>query len=272
MRTISIAVGFVLGVASLAAAQDGLTQRERDYAARLAGALTPQSEFTVRPVEFTYPTEEVALDGEPPRSAPVVKGLAVEVDGLTVERLRFETPEQAQAIADRMLNGDIGLRPVTGELRGNQLVLIHGQAVKDPERVDAMLRSAWQGLPTPKGTERADASFTQLEDGSVALTTRVPGPLRESIDRALEAAREREAATKANPEQATITTTPTSAHIAFPSGFRAGLQADDDGASIYTVDSKESKATETVMKRHLAALGGHPARGAASFLEGLLGD
>lgn len=278
MRMLSLLTLSVLGFASGATAQDALSARERDYAGRLAGDLGASSEYTVRRLEFQYSAAD-AIDAatlvSPGSSAPaspappMVRGVSVEMDALTVERLRFETPEQAQEVTDRLLNGDLdGMRPITGELRGNQLVLIHGDAVKDPANARRMLERAWKGLPAPKA--KPDAAFTQLEDGSVALTTRVDGPLRESIDRALAAAHEREAAARENPESGTITTTPSSARVAFPSGFQAVLQADGQGASLYTVQSKASD--EAAMKRHLEALGGHPTQGAAKILERLFGD
>jgi hypothetical protein len=264
----------VLGLADVSAAQDTLSGRERAYGSRLAGALDPESDFTVRRVEFAYfeanavVEEIVAARPETQRAprpgTPMVKGVAVDMDGLVVERLRFETPEQAQAMAANMLNGDIaGRRPVTGELRGNQLVLVHGDAVTDPERAKEILGQVWDGLPAPKQT---DASFTQLEDGSIALRTSIDGPLRDSIDRALAAAHEREAAAQQDPARGTITTTPTTAQVSFPSGFRAGLQADQDGASVYTANAA---ASEDAMKRHLEALGGHPSRGAVKILQDL---
>lgn len=268
MRTWITAVA-LLGLAGVSTAQDPLSKREQDYAAALADAAGQAGEFTARRLLFEHgpfgrvETITPERPDEPTPPPRMVNGVSVELDGLTVERLRFETPEQAQEHTDALLNGDLaGQRPLTGELRGNQLVVVHGDAVKDPDMAKRMTEAAWQGLPA---RDTADAAFTQLEDGTTAATTSLPdGALRASIDKALRSAREHEARAREGVE---ITTTPTSAQIAFPSGMRARVQSDAQGASVWVARSPEGVE---VARNHLTALGGHPAVGTARVMEDML--
>lgn len=249
----------LLGFANAVTAQDPnpLSPRELRYVSTVAGDLDPDASFKAKRVEFTHqPVMMIAPIGgpDPAPVGPKVNGLQVQVDGgATVERLRFETPAQAQEYADWLLNGEVkGTRPLTGELRGNQLVLVSGPAVDDPAQVERALETAWKVLPAPGAT---DAAFTQLADGSVAVsTTLTDGPLRGSIDRAMTAARERDAKDLPNDG---ITTTETTADVAFASGFRAKVQVDEQGASVYTSTTAEGVEK---MKQHFAAVGGHPSR------------
>lgn len=277
ISTVVVVSVSMFGLAHGAAAQEKLSQREKDYGAALARSLgkpkprVSRQQFEFGPVETIGATtgDRPVTRPQPPGGVPTVTGISVQMDDASVQRLRFQTPEQAQQHLDWLLKGDFpGSRPVTGELRGNQLVLVRGDEVNDPDAAKRMTAAAWEGLPAPDGPPQA--AFTQLEDGSMAVSTTLKdGALRESIDRAMSSARETQGKKL---EGVDIETTPTTAEIAFPSGFRAGLQSDEQGASVYTAKSPEAV---DAMKQHLAALGGHPASGAvegtAKIIEGLFG-
>jgi hypothetical protein len=236
-----------LALATASAAQDELSARERRYASALARELG-SSEHEVRRIQVEHGSASRVEDAA--NMGGSVPAILVHANDTTVARLRFETPEQAQAYANRLLTTDLGAS-YTGQLRGNQLVIVQGHAVHDPATAKRLTEAAWRGLPAPEGAP--EAAFTQLADGTIAVSTTLDdGPLRESIDKTLAAARARD---RANDPDDGITVTEDTAEVALPSGLRAGVQVDEQGASFFTSRTPDGL---DAAKEHLAALGGHP--------------
>lgn len=263
-----------VALAAPAAAQAPLSDRERAYGEAVARRL--EGTGATSRVQFPHvdptPAGIVGALGEPERprpAAPQVTGVRVDMPGLRVERLRFSSARQAQEHAAWILNEDgeptgdprFDERPVAVEVRGNQVVVVRGAALRDPAAVQRALGASWDGLPAPAAS---DAKFVSLDGpAAIALTTRLAdGPLRASVDKALEAAR------RSAGQPGVEMVSPDEARVALSSGLRAGLRGDARGASLHLSGTPEG---EQAMKDHLAALGGHPRPAASGPAAGTAG-
>lgn len=265
----------VFGAASTASAQPRPSAREQAYGRALAAALG-QSPGAVTRFETAH-GQHLSLGSRddsavPPR--PRVRGVQVDMPAVQVERLRFETAEQAQQHSRWLLDCDLPVpTPYVAELRGNQLVVVRGELARDPASARRALGAAWNGLPAPA---TSDATFADLGDG-LALTTTLPGgPLRAGVDDALAKARE----VSKRPDARGVELTADGARVQLDSGFTANLRSDAAGASLSTTTRPSE---ERAMSDYLAGLGGHPepraagatdqarSKGAARTVDGLFG-
>lgn len=201
----------------------------------------PLSDVTTMGMVDTMAPDVPAAPTSPARSEVI--GVRVDLDGVQVDRLRFESAAEAREYMARH-TGD-GTPPTYSELRGNQVLVAKGAPVRDPEFVKKLRRSAWQGLSAPHKT---DAMGVQA-DGDMALSTRqTEGPIWDSINKAVLAARER----ADNP--GIDLQTPDRALVSL-NNLRAQVQSDAAGASAWTTTNPDRAEA---IARHLEALGGHP--------------
>lgn len=252
-----IASGALIALFTLtgpAAAQEP-SARERAWRTRLEAAVGPVG-----------PIERVERVGSPGAVAQGVRSRAGEA---IVERLRFPSAAAAQEFLARTEHWSDG-RPVVGELRGDQVVLVHGDVVRDAALARAALDAAWSVAPAPAV---ADATFAHLGGNDLAVSTRLPeGPLRESIDQAL-AAIQRHGGPDA-------TSDAHSGDVRFDSGFQAHVRSDGDGAAAVTssrpggVDAMQGYLAALQPESAARSTPGTPAatEGAAGVLRRLFGQ
>ncbi|MCO5169383.1 MAG: hypothetical protein M9894_23820 [Planctomycetes bacterium] len=236
----------LLALAALAAPASAqpLSGRETIWAdgvrQELGGSARTQRFTLPRPVEEVVKSNDVA---RAPLKGPLAHGLRIVAGDDVVERLRFDSPRAAQeymASAAALEGPDA----VAGELRGGQVLLVRGPGAKDPARARALLDAGWKVLPV---AEQTDATFARLEDGGLALSTQLEsGPLRESVDKALDSIR-RGAGGGVTIEWAT----PGGAHVRFPSGYEAEVRSDPRGASALTSSRPDGVQA---MREYLAAV------------------
>ncbi|MCO5169283.1 MAG: hypothetical protein M9894_23310 [Planctomycetes bacterium] len=170
------------------------------------------------------PRERARTSGvELARGESVPLGVHARAEGAQVERLRFSSPAAAQEFLTTVDHWVLG-HPVAGELRGDQVVLVHGDMVRDAARTRAALDAAWSVAPA---AAEVDVTFAHLGGDDLAVTTRLPdGPLRRSIDAAL-------AAIHRSPGPG-MSSDPRSGEVRFDSGFHARVRSDGDGAMAVT--------------------------------------
>lgn len=222
-----------LSATAPAAAQEGLTlsRRERAYVERLGErfgevAIADKSRFTIAADGVVTDVTDAPSAATSP-GASEATSLLVRAGDTTIGRYKFDSPEQAQQEAVRVLEDPEGGRePLVGEVRGDQLLVLTGPAAKDPAAAREALDAAWQGLPA---ASRPDGTFALLGPHDVVLTTRLQeGPLRAAIDQVLAETRELEG-------RPGVTLTGTDAgQVKLESGFEAGFQAGEDGATLWT--------------------------------------
>jgi hypothetical protein len=254
----------VLGLAPSAYAQApaDVSARERAWGEQLGAALGKEASQVRRPKD--------AATGQ---TSGLTTWLRWEHGGTFagVTRLKFESPAAAQAYAHSVATGDQVKHDTALEVRGDQVVVVVGP-VTSPELVRTLTDAAWGGLPAPDGP--SDTALTRLRDGSVAITTHVDGPVRDSIQEDLSNAR----AIKAAWNSPNFTQdTPDS--MVYVEGVHARFEAGPDGASTAKASSAEGYAA---MRRHVDALREARSRdltsatqdaavGAANVIEGLFG-
>lgn len=246
----------LLALAALAAPASAqpLSGRETIWAQgvgqELGGSTWAQRFSIPRPVEGVVKNNDVA---RAPLKGPLAHGLRIGGGDDVVERLRFESPAAAQEYVASavVLEGREG---VAGELRGNQVLLVRGPSAKDPARARALLDAGWKVLPV---ADQTDATFARLDDGGLALsTTLADGPLRASVDKALDSLR-RNAGGDVQIEWAS----PRGARVRFPSGYEAEVRSDREGASAVT---SPGPGGVPAMREYLAAVQPPPADDAPS--------
>lgn len=167
-------------------------------------------------------------DGAPVRPVeptPMARGLLVRAGDTTIARYKFDSPEQAQAEARRVMEAppNENREPLVGEVRGEQVLVLSGEIAKDPAAAREALDAAWQGLPAAASP---DATFAVLGPRDLVLTTTLTdGPLRESVDQAIARAR-------ASADRPGFETTPDGARVGHGTdGLQADLSSGPQGAT-----------------------------------------
>lgn len=194
MKNVVTSLLLVLSAASIAQAQPArLSARERAYVDGLATRLGSASR--AERVGFLWtPTDEPgiadhveSLEG-PPEGGPRlhVSGLRVEAAGVIVRRLKLEDADAARLFAARSELGAEG--PLVGELRGDQVIFVHGEPVRDATFARRVLDAAWRDLPVLAPS--AEATFANLGEADLVLaTTTHQGPIAASVLHAFDTAR-----------------------------------------------------------------------------------
>lgn len=221
-------------------------------------------------------------DAEPEHVAPAVQVVlgptAGASAGLTLTRIKFPS----ERLARNHLGNEVfrlATKPVMAELRGDQLIMVEGEALRDPEVVRDLRKKMWKGLPTP--TPTPDAALTKLGGGTWAITTRLPAE-GDSLSQNLNYLRSDTTQYRKEPER--LADFAESNRVAKPRfAGRTGTLRTPEGTSFWLA---AGSVTPELMQQHLAALGGHPpagpqaespaqeeseARGAASVVNGLFG-
>ncbi|HBP23095.1 MAG TPA: hypothetical protein DEA08_35650 [Planctomycetes bacterium] len=215
----------------------GPTQQEQAYVEGLAGALeAPLAATNVVSVRFLAEPPSLTQASTPPgpNAYTTGRGLAVELEGLEVQRLRFRNPAEAQRYALYAVPTD--RHPMSVEVRGRQVVVIHGEGLADPERATELRAAAWDGLPAPEGPPSVAATY--LDDDQFFIENRTKDPeLRRAIQGALEAAEERQ---KAGVEGFEVDQS--GARIRLPSGFQSEIAQDGAAQRIWAAPSSEEAA------------------------------
>lgn len=213
----------------------GPSQQEQAYVEGLSGALeAPLAATNVVSVRFLNEAPSVTQASTPPGSNSYTtgRGLAVELDGLEVERLRFRNAAEAERYALYAVPTD--RHPMSVEVRGRQVVVIHGEGLADPEQAAEIREAAWDGLPAPEGPPSVAATYLDSDQFFIENRTKDP-ELRRAIERAVEAAEERQ---KAGVEGFEVDEN--GARINLPSGFQSEVEREGAVDRIWAAPNAEA--------------------------------
>jgi hypothetical protein len=232
-----------------------LSEREHLWAQGVARALQRQAggaqrvwraahEYDATRKMVSAPSASSAAHVPPQRR---VTGVSFCAGDLYVERVKFGSGVQAQAWARWLVEGMAGgPRPMIGEVRGDQLVLIGSPAVREAGFARAALAACWEGLPAP---DHVDARFGALAPVDHIVATRVPGPLRDLVEQVLAAEQQHQPREDGPP-------TPGRVRFSSPTGPNGGAAVTEGGASLYlTIDAARTTQARAWLVK---ALGGHP--------------
>lgn len=237
---------------------EGHSQREVSYAEHLGAALGGEARLVRLRLVWTPSADGLAgvLDLDVPFATAAwrARGVRVMLPGLVIDRLRFEDAAGAREFAGRAEVGQASQGPVAGELRGDQVVFVVGERVRDGAFARRALDLAWEVLPV---TAPREATFANLGGAELAaMTTAAVGPLATAIDHVDRAAR-----TAEEDGGTDVAVTRRGAHeleVRLAGGLTLAVHV---GADRRWVWSTSDPARAAAMPRYLAALVGQPARG-----------
>lgn len=274
MRSELVVVALLVGLAPAAVAQ---SPREEAYVQGLLARLDRdglEGAGDARSIRVDVDPQGVVLGEYPlaggpeanPMQAVAAQGLGLAVDlgdGVELKRLQFDSPEDAQRYLSQLQARDLGA-PVFAQVRGDQVVLVTGEAIKDPAFARLLSESVWDGLPAPA---EVDAGLTDLGRGQRVLTTRLrDGPVYDRIAELYEKAR-RVARNPIFHGTGVYMEGDNGLMIDYSPGHEAHLRVDDTGVSFWSTTTAENEAT---MQAHFDAQGAHPAvRGLRGALAGI---
>jgi hypothetical protein len=180
----------------------------------------------------------------PERQSRTSHSATVEMPGLSVERARFETKEDALNYALHV--ADLTQHPSLIEVRGNQVLMVQGDRLRDPAATAQVRQAAWNHLPAPAGEPQVMGVF--LGDQEFVLTSQSDDhELGEQLRAAMDAARQRT-------DRDGIQVQDDQARVELDNGFRARVDhsADGHGASWITYDPTRTEALDAYLDRLLA--------------------
>ena len=215
----------------------GPSQQEQAYVKGLSGALAAPLEATnVVSVRFLDEDPSRTQASTPPAADAYTtgRGLAIDMEGVEVQRLRFRDAAEAQRYA--LYAAPTDRYPTSVEVRGRQVVLIHGEGLADPERAAQLREAAWDGLPAPDGPPSVAATYLASDQFFIENRTKDP-ELRRAIERAVEAAEERQ---KAGVEGFEVDQS--GARIRLPNGFRSEIEREGATERVWAAPSEEEAA------------------------------
>lgn len=210
--------------------------REKRYAAALArlGALRSVEQVTT-PVDagpaLSTITNRIDDSSETVHQVEptLARGVRVKLDALTATRLRFPSAREALDWAgntDIMSNDDGVLRVV--EVRGDQVVLLEGDALKDADTLAAARESAWGTMTAPAETQFLGVTRGDDMAGAVFVPE---GDYYEATQRAVEKSHEKRENLTAEHGMPAEFREDGSVRVAFANqGIATELFADDRGA------------------------------------------
>lgn len=198
----TLALASALLVAGAATAVGQPTPAEERWLEHVSKALGRPSSPSFRDEQFHEVERMITarIDqplGEPsaskPRPAADPRVLSVRSTGqpsLVIERMRFSSAERARRFVTRFADGSGSPTRHASmfEARGNQVVVVEGEEVRDPDRLQVLREIAWGGLKKPSAAH--DALIVNLgEREQVYAADRRHADAMKPIDSAVEAAR-----------------------------------------------------------------------------------
>lgn len=232
MKSVVTSLLLVLSVTSIAQAQPAdLSARERAYVDGLAATLGSVTRaervgFFWTPTDAPGIADHVeTLEGQAQSGSRLrVTGLRIEAASVVVRRVKLKDMDAARLFAARSELGAEG--PLVGEVRGDQVVFVHGEPVRDATFARRALDAAWRGLPV--SAPSAEATFANLRDADLVLaTTTHQGPIAESVLNAF--AKAREVAGRQQPGCKAFMHGPEDVSVQLEQGLTARAHADDAG-------------------------------------------
>jgi hypothetical protein len=173
----------------------------------------------------------------PPAPVRTARGVRVSVGEASVERLRFRSADEAQRFA--IYAADTTRYPHSIEVRGRQMVIVHGDVLRDPARAAKLRDAVWGTLPHAPGTPAVAATF--LAPQEFFLETHIKNKeLDGQIDRAISASKKKVAEGGERAEGIEVN----GDRVNVEMGFKAELERTSEGGYVWF--AKDPKRAEGV--------------------------